>query len=539
MVWLVSICCLLNSCIENDIPYPYQVGQITGITVEGMNGNPQIQSNNRTVAIEVNDQVDIEALRITRLQVTNDASIFPDSSKCIDVSAFPEKGFASLDSLPSSADTRINFSTPVHFMLTTYQEYLWTVSVTQVFDRSIELSNQVGKAVFDVKNKQAVVYVSADQSLKNVTVKSMQLGSSIAVTTPEPLAVKDFSRPVMFDVKAFGRTERWTVNVLYTDNTSSDITVFPRTKQAVMSGGIQSGASVSVEYKEKNAAQWTALAAANITVKGTDFTANITGLTPFAAYQCRAIINGTTGTALDFTTAPAEVLTNGSFDAWSQDPSKPKLWYPWAADGSSFWDTGNKGATLVGGDSNSQPTQETSNGKGFAAKLESKYILVKFAAGNIFSGSYLRTDVTDGVLSFGRPFTSFPTKLKIHYKYSPKLINKTNDAYGNYSHLLGRPDSCFIYLALTDWDAPLEIRTRPSNRQLFDKNDKNVIAYTELVSGTESSSYQEVELTLNYRYTNRIPRYMVLVATSSKYGDYFVGGEGSTLWIDDFELIYE
>ena len=67
---LMAACCLLNSCIENDVPYPYLVGQITGITVDGMSGNPQIQNNNRTVSIEVNDQVDIQALRITRLQVT-------------------------------------------------------------------------------------------------------------------------------------------------------------------------------------------------------------------------------------------------------------------------------------------------------------------------------------------------------------------------------------------------------------------------------------------------------------------------------------
>ncbi|MEY8609281.1 PCMD domain-containing protein [Parabacteroides segnis] len=539
MALIMSACYLLNSCIENDVPYPYLVGQISGITVEGMIGNPEIQNNNRTVSIEVNDQVDIQTLRITRLQVTNEASVYPDSAKCVTAQAFPEKGFASLDSLPSTADTRINFAGPVHFMLTTYQDYLWTVSVTQVFNRSIELSGQVGNAIFDVKNQQAVVYVSEDQSLKNITVKSMQLGSSIAATTPDPVTVKDFSRPVTFNVAAFGRTEQWTVNVLYTDNTSSDITVFPRTKQAVLSGGIRSGASVAVEYKEKSATQWNELSSSNITVDGTSFTAELPGLTPATVYECRVNIDGSAGSVLDFTTASAEMLTNGSFDEWSQDASKPKLWYPWANGGSSFWDTGNKGATLVGGDSNSIPSEETSNGKGYAAKLESKYVLVKFAAGNIFSGSYVRTDVTDGVLSFGRPFTSFPTKLKLHYKYSPKKIDKTNASYGDFSYLLGRSDSCFIYLALTDWDAPLEIRTRPANRQLFDKNDKNVIAYTELISGTESTSYQEVELPLTYRYTNRTPKYLVLVATSSKYGDYFTGGEGSTLWIDDFELVYE
>jgi len=28
----------------------------------------------------------------------------------------------------------------------------------------------------------------------------------------------------------------------------------------------------------------------------------------------------------------------------------------------------------------------------------------------------------------------------------------------------------------------------------------------------------------------------LIVASSSKYGDYFTGGDGSTLWIDEFEL---
>ena len=29
-----------------------------------------------------------------------------------------------------------------------------------------------------------------------------------------------------------------------------------------------------------------------------------------------------------------------------------------------------------------------------------------------------------------------------------------------------------VYIAIGDWDSPIEIRTKPSNRKLFDKNDK-------------------------------------------------------------------
>ena len=35
------------------------------------------------------------------------------------------------------------------------------------------------------------------------------------------------------------------------------------------------------------------------------------------------------------------------------------------------------------------------------------------------------------------------------------------------------------------------------------------------------------------------PKYVVAVACSSLYGDYFTGGIGSVLYLDQFELIYD
>lgn len=141
------------------------------------------------------------------------------------------------------------------------------------------------------------------------------------------------------------------------------------------------------------------------------------------------------------------------------------------------------------------------------------------------------------MLSFGREFSSFPSKLRIHYKYTSATIDKVGE--DSYSYLKGRPDSCHIYIALTDWDQPLEIRTRPSERQLFDKNDSHVIAYAEYISGQSDAQYQQKDLVLDYRYTDRTPKYILVVASASKYGDFFTGGVGSKLLIDNFELIYE
>ena len=39
--------------------------------------------------------------------------------------------------------------------------------------------------------------------------------------------------------------------------------------------------------------------------------------------------------------------------------------------------------------------------------------------------------------------------------------------------------------------------------------------------------------------TSRVPTYIVVVASASKYGDYFTGGDGSVLFIDDFSLEYD
>ena len=212
-----------------------------------------------------------------------------------------------------------------------------------------------------------------------------------------------------------------------------------------------------------------------------------------------------------------------------------KQWNPWASTASSFWGTGNPGAAAFIG-SITTPTDESVKGK--AALLESKNALIKLAAGNIFTGDF-ELDGTNGILHFGRPFTSFPTALRLYYRYKTSTINRIGESVGNLADLKGRPDSCHIYIALSDKPEPYEIRTRPSTRQLFDKNDKNIIAYGEFIKGETIEKYQQITIPLTYRAMNRTPKYIVVVASASKYGDYFIGGEGSTLWLDEMELVYE
>ncbi|MDE7343364.1 MAG: PCMD domain-containing protein, partial [Muribaculaceae bacterium] len=95
-----------------------------------------------------------------------------------------------------------------------------------------------------------------------------------------------------------------------------------------------------------------------------------------------------------------------------------------------------------------------------------------------------------------------------------------------------------IYVALTDWPEPYEIRTNPKTRQLFNPDSPEVIAYGELVVGTETP-WQEFEIELKYRSTSRVPRFIQITSAASKYGDYFTGGTGACLWVDDYELLYD
>ena len=546
--WTYFLCSLflLTTCvIEDDIPYPIRNGEILEFVVEGQCAAPGAQSAdavidkaNRTVTLTVNDSVDVRKLKITKFVVSEEATIKPDSAACVDYANFPQKGFASLAEVSSTALTRVNFTRPVKFTLSTYQDYTWKVTVTQFVNRTVDVSNQVGNAVIDEINHNVVIYVAQEQSLANLTVNQMDLGGAYGQVEPDPTTITNFSQPQQFYVKQ--RWEevmtKWTVFVYPTTNNNTTAKAFAMVKRATLTGAVQSGKTPVIEYKKQSATVWTTLPSSAVQVSGTTYTASLTGLTANTTYQYRVSVDGTAGEEKSFTTAEAIPLTNGSLDDWSQAADNARLWQPWAAGGISFWDTGNKGATTVG-DSNSMPTTETATGSGKAAALESKYIVIKFAAGNIFTGSYKKTVGTNGVLDFGRPFTSFPTRLRFQYKYTCQTIDKVGDDSMNY--LKGRPDSCQVYIALTDWDQPFEVRTRPSERQLFDPSDSHVIAYGELIKGETVSNWTQAEITLNYRYTNRTPKYILIVASSSKYGDYFTGGTGSKLWLDECELIYD
>ncbi len=551
--------------VHDDIPYPIVEGRITAFEVEGQcnkddNGFAKavIDSVKRTVDVYVSDTIDLSKLRIDSIGVSNDATIHPMPERCLNADAFPTRSFR----LPvSGADSRVDFSgDSCQFIIRTYQDYDWNVRVHQVMLRKIRVSGQVGDAVVDPLNKTAVIYVSRSQKLSQLSVSQFNLGGQHGYVVPDPTATAtyDFSKVDTFEVHtAAGRTETWHVFAYKTDATEETTSsVYPHSAVAYISGKVPYGATPVIEYHAEGTSEWTTVDTAQISQEDRDYTAKLTGLRPNTTYSYR-VTGGSSMTAVKtFTTAGTQQLENSSLEEWSiSGEGLRALWQPWVGKPEqAYWGTGNPGATTVGA---SNSTYVDVPGRGRVANLQSVYIVIKFAAGNIFTGEYLKTDGSNGILGFGRPFTVYPTKLRFDFKYHSVLINregKWNPAYSKYisqeffEGLKGKPDMCSVYVALIgDKDEekyngvvyPFIIRTNPSTLHLFNPNSDNVIAYGQYTCGEDVTEWTTKTIDIDYHITNRQPKYIIVVASSSKYGDYFVGGEGSLLQIDNFELLYE
>ena len=567
IVYIAVLLFAVVACdIKDDIPYPIVHGQITEFEVEGQcapdggsNYSTVIDKEAKKVILYVCDTVDVANLRITKISVagttfnpdvdyTDAPGLFPDSSACANYQKFPKQAFSKTD---DRNDTRVNFTHPVRFVVRTYQDYEWTVTVNQVVKREIEVENQIGKAVIDPVTKNALVYVSINQSLKRLKVHKFTLGGQSGKVSPDPTQEEtyDFYTKREFHVETgWGERQTWTVSVYQTEEEiKTTARAFARNNSMTIYGDKPNGTVPVIEYKKVGSSSWETVPESLISTTSITYTTTVEGLEPATKYQYRVTAGESSAEEQEAATVAIQELPNASFDNWSTDAANSKLYYPWAQGGTSFWDTGNKGATSVG-DSNSKPSTDVSTGSGQSAYLESKYIVIKFAAGNIFTGKYLKTDGTNGILGFGRPFVSFPKQLAFDYKYTSKEIDKVGDSA--YEYLKGRPDSCNIYIALWHVEEdqlqeyegekfPLIIRTKPGAEQsLFSANNPGVIAYGQFSCGNTVSNWTTETIDIKYYNTELTPTHILVVASSSKYGDFFTGGVGSTLVLDNMKLIY-
>lgn len=283
------------------------------------------------------------------------------------------------------------------------------------------------------------------------------------------------------------------------------------------------------------------------------FSKEIKGLTPGTTYEYQAMGGEqVSSVTCEFTTETEFQPENAGFEYTSG--SSPIVIY--GGGQQMWWDTGNHGSASMGRNVTTPDTSVKHSGNQ-SILLSSQFvgvagILGKFAAGNLFAGKYLKTDGTDGVLGWGRPCISRPKALKVWVRYEPGTVDKGGSHIAN-----GATDQGIIYVAIGDWAGekygdetwPFVVKTKDSQLFSTDKktdSGKGIIAYgekvfTEVYEG-DDTKMKELTIDLdydNYGGTQRKPTSIIIVASASRYGDYFEGSTSSKMWLDDMELIYE
>lgn len=453
---------------------------------------------------------------------------------------------------PSFRGVGFDFGTPYIYALNAASELSFKIAVTSALTEAtlacdkltewgfsgntLQLAN-LGKDEISALAANGLQIVSAFDETTKAGVLTLTLTSSLVgkMTTAETSYAFALSA---IDAEGLSNTGILSIVVSNASVLTKDVVVGDVwSSRAELRGEIihETTEPLSFNYRKKGESNWTNVEA----VKGEDgvtFTTKLTGLEDGTEYQYQALAGNTPSAVVcSFTTEEAAQLPNSGFENWSG--SSP-LWV-YGEGEAMFWDSGNKGSSKMNINVTTYIDRVGLNGGKRAAQLKSQFVgvgsLGKFAAGNLFTGKFIDVEnMTQGILDFGREFTSRPSELSIWYRATLGTIDhsETVDAPK------GIQDTAIVYVALTDWDKPIEVHTQ-NKATLFSKKDPKIIAYGELIIDGNVNAWTEHKIKLEYRRKDVKPKYILVVASASKYGDYYTGSTGSTMWLDDLELIYE
>lgn len=528
----------IASCIENNLPYPVVELEIEQIEGEGFTAS--IDRLGRRVVLRLDETTDISCVRITNAVLTPEAQPSQEIVGTFDLRQ------------------------PLLVTLSLYQDYHWTITAEQQIERYFTVEGQIGATEFDVENCIARAYVGMKTDRKHIVVKSLKLGPrDITTTDPAPEELTLFDPARFVTVRYHDVTERWMLYVLPTEETVSLTQVDAWSQVIWLYGSGASGEQMGFRYRREGDTEWAEVPDVR-TADGT-FTACLRAEAE-TAYEVKAYCGADESAVRTVTTEGTRQLPNSGFEEWC---TIRDIVYPFTeadSDTNRFWGTGNPGAsvanaTLTEGSSDIRPG---SAGR-LSARLESKFANVvgigKFAAGNLFVGNYVRNAGTNGILTFGRPFTLRPTALRGWMKYNCGTIDRIGKVPAGTSIQTGDPDNGSIYIALGTWD-PAEYgqcsaqESDPARRQcgtadspycvdtrdeatFFDPKGKDVVAYGELILSESRPGWTEFAVELDYVRTDVVPTHLFIVCSASRYGDYFTGSTKSVMYLDDFELLYD
>jgi len=317
--------------------------------------------------------------------------------------------------------------------------------------------------------------------------------------------------------------------------------------------------AISFEYS-KDGKSWTNAVALRLS-EG-QYSAKLTGLSASTEYTYRLVIGGEpVGDTMTFTTDAAPVVPNGNFEVVSEsadgkydefydaNASDPLCRTPW-------WGSGNGSKGISGSAAYkiicTYDTEDKVEGNQSAC-LQSQYAIVKFAAGNLFTGYFAGLVGTEGgCVNFGRPFTARPSGLRFWAKYVGGKITDINGAPAGTTITKNDYDCGQIKFALGVWDrktyggtneCPVQVNTTDESTFVNFNTDKKTIAFGELLfQSSENDTFGEWKqyyIPLTYKDTETAPTHVIIAAAASMYGDYFTGCRTAKMWLDKVEFVYE
>lgn len=404
-----------------------------------------------------------------------------------------------------------------------------------------QIAQELGIVYSDVTQQSVSAEIDITEFVRNLPISpenTSYLMSFTVIDQHDRYARCDFNFTIVSDIQA------------------ETVSAFPWSGFAILKGRFfsrQAPEEITFQYKRKSDEEWMEIAPGLIDVdlSTLTFSYRLNHLDLNTDYVFRATSkkdkeDGKTAGEIEFRTYASEgVLNNMSLDAWYADGS---VWYPNASssDAEWVWDTANGGTkSLSVYPTNPESSIVAVSGAGKqAAKMVSQYATMKFAAGNIYTGKFASVNLGEmgAELDWGIPFGSRPLALKGWLRYEPVPVDNVSSGY---EYLEGKPDIGQVQIFLTDWTEPFRIKAYASGARFVDFEADYILAHGEYLTdentvGKEGNvnGYIPFVIPLEYR-TLKDPSYIVISAAASRYGDYFTGGDGSTLYIDELEFVYD
>lgn len=239
---------------------------------------------------------------------------------------------------------------------------------------------------------------------------------------------------------------------------------------------------------------------------------------------------------------------------------KYHVWYDLSANGKKLytWATGNAGYKIPFENAKPEeyPSVSVDDGNGPLAQKSGKYVKLttrstgsfgamvnrRLAAGNLFIGTFDVSKALSNTLlttRFGLPFSKRPLRFTGWYKYAagPDFQVK------NGSIVPGRIDKAAIYAVMyKNHDAD-------GNSFVLNgydvKTNSNIVAIADLGEIGDTPQWTHFDVAFNFSapindaLLQQNGYSIAIVASSSVMGDQFEGAVGSTLCVDEFELVCE